>query len=179
MELVDLVMRVTIALKAILPSMFTGIKVQDSLVHLVCGMTKKDRNLVTTIALPVPSALEAQFYQYRVKPDNLAQAAMTNVRHVPLAFTALLQKKESFVNRAHIVKVMLQPVKYAKLDILVYKVLELIVHMALTKITLIKLIVRNVLLDTFARINIVIRILYHVNQVSTAMKVGAIVIYAK
>ena len=147
-------MRVTIALKAILPSMFTGIKVQDSLVHLVCGMTKKDRHGVITIALPVPSALEAQFNQYRVKPDNLAQLAMTNVRHVPLAFTALLQKKESFVNRAHIVKVMLQPVKYAKLDILVNKVLELFVKKALTKITLIKLVVSHVLVDTIARVKV-------------------------
>ena len=65
---------------------------------------------------------------------------LLHATYVPLAFTALLQKKESFVNRAHIVKVMLQPVKYAKLDILVNKVLELFVQKALTKIKLIKLI---------------------------------------
>ena len=128
-------------------------------------MTKKDRYGVVITVLPVPSALEAQFNQYRVKPDNLAQMAMTNVRHVPLAFTALLQKKESFVNRAHIVKVMLQPVKYAKLDILVNKVLELFVQKALTKITLINLFVSHVLVDTIARIKVRrIHIKIHVNQ---------------
>lgn len=103
-------------------------------------MTKKDRHRVITIALPVPSAQEAQFNQYRVKPDNLAQLAMTNVRHVPLAFTALLQKKKSFVHRAHIVKEMLQPVKIVKLDIIVYKVLDILVQKALTIIKLIKVV---------------------------------------
>jgi len=110
-----------------LPSIFTGIIVQDSLVQMVCGMTKKDRHRVITIALPVPSALEAAVNQYRVKLDNLAKLAMADVRHVPLAFTALLQKKKSFVQRAHIVKEMLQPVKDAKLDIIVNKVLEFLV----------------------------------------------------
>ena len=63
---------------AILPSKFTGLIIQNSLVDLVRGMTKNDRHRVI-IVLPVPSALKAQFNQYRVKPDNIAKLAMTNV----------------------------------------------------------------------------------------------------
>ena len=138
---------------------------ENSLVNLVCGMTKNNRHRVIPIALPGPSALEQQLNQYRVNPENIATLAQANVRYVTLAFIALLQKKESLVQRAHIVKEMLQPVKDAKLDILVKKVLELFVQKALTKIKLIKLVVSHVLVDTFARIKVRrIHIKIHVNQ---------------
>ena len=137
---------------------------------LVCGMTKYNSHRVITIALPVPSALELQLHQYRVSPENIATLAQANVRYVTLAFIALLQKKESLVQRAHIVKEMLQPVKDAKLDILVKQVLELFVKKVLTKITLIKLVVSIVLVDTFARIKVRrIHINIHVNQDIIAM----------
>ncbi len=103
-------------------------------------MTKYNSHRVITIALPVPSALELQLHQYRVSPENIATLAQANVRYVTLAFIALLQKKESLVQRAHIVKEMLQPVKDAKLDIIVKKVLEFLVQQAFTKIKLIKLV---------------------------------------
>lgn len=133
-------------------------------------MTKYNSHRVITIALPVPSALELQLHQYRVSPENIATLAQANVRYVTLAFIALLQKKESLVQRAHIVKEMLQPVKDAKLDILVKQVLELFVKKVLTKITLIKLVVSIVLVDTFARIKVRrIHINIHVNQDIIAM----------
>ena len=75
-----------------------------------------------------------------MKPENIASVASTNVKYVTLAFIALLQKKKSFVQRAHIVKEMLQPVKDAKLDIIVYKVLDILVQKALTIIKLIKVV---------------------------------------
>ena len=104
-------------------------------------MTYKDsHHIVIKYVLPVSSAHTEQLNQYRVKPENIAPAAITIVPYVTLAFIALLQKKKSFVQRAHIVKEMLQPVKDAKLDIIVYKVLELLVQQAITKITLIKLV---------------------------------------
>ncbi len=147
-----------------------GLLVQECLVHLVRGMTKKNREFVITNVLPVPSALEAQFNQYRVKPDNLAQLAMTNVRHVALAFIALLQKKKSFVHRAHIVKEMLQPVKIVKLDILVYKVIELFVQQVLSQIKLILRHVSSVLRDTIARVQVIrINTSIHANQEITAV----------
>ena len=138
---------------------------ENSLVNLVCGMTKNNRHRVIPIALPGPSALEQQLNQYRVNPENIATLAQANVRYVTLAFIALLQKKESLVQRAHIVKEMLQPVKDAKLDILVKKVLELFVQKALTKITLIKLVVSHVLVDTIAQVQVSrIHICIHAKQ---------------
>ena len=128
-------------------------------------MTKNNRHRVIPIALPGPSALEQQLNQYRVNPENIATLAQANVRYVTLAFIALLQKKESLVQRAHIVKEMLQPVKDAKLDILVKKVLELFVQKALTKITLIKLVVSHVLVDTIAQVQVSrIHICIHAKQ---------------
>ena len=118
-------------------------------------MTYKDSHqCVIKYVLPVSSAHTEQLNQYRVKPVNIASAAITIVTYVTLAFIALLQKEKSFVQRAHIVKEMLQPVKDAKLDILVKKVVELFVQKALTKITLIKLVVSHVLVDTIARVQV-------------------------
>ncbi len=173
MELNNLVIRVTIALMLIMPSTIQGGIVQNSLVHLPGIMTKKDKHHVVNNALPVPSAHQEQLNQYRVKPENLAQLTQALVKYVPLAFTALLQKKKSFVHRAHIVKEMLQPVKIVKLDIIVYKVLDILVQKALTIIKLIKvvqLVVSIVLVDTIARIKVRrIHIKIHVNQDIIAM----------
>ena len=72
--------------------------------------------------------------------ENIATITQANVRYVNLAFIALLHHKESLVQRAHIVKEMLQPVKDAKLDIIVYKVLDILVQKALTIIKLIKVV---------------------------------------
>lgn len=169
MELNNLVMRVTIVQGLIMPSTIQGGPVQNSLVHLADIMTYKDSHQhVIKYVLPVSSAHQEQLNQYRVKPENIASVAITNVTYVTLAFIALLQKKESLVQRAHIVKEMLQPVKDAKLDIIVYKVLDILVQKALTIIKLIKvvqLVVSIVLVDTIARIKVRrIHIKIHVKQ---------------
>jgi hypothetical protein len=135
-------------------------------------MTKKTSNRVVLLALWVPSALELQLNQYRVNLENMLTITQANVRYVNLAFFALLHNKEALVQRAHIVKEMLQPVKDAKLDIIVDKVdmmdkvlLNFLVQMALTKITLINLVVSHVLVDTIARIKVRwIHINIHVKQ---------------